>query len=900
MSAGAPTPPRRFFRFFAALGSRHPRLVLLVATLVAVVAGAFAWNVPVSTSRTKLVSAADNALQARLELYQTRFGERDPLVMVLSGGDATARRHVADLLADRLEREPEFQGRLLYRVGATEMAEVALLFAPERLSDIGQRFGGSDGVGTVVTGGLPAWLAATERAVSAGLEGDPSFEGDDAATGATDLAHALRALDATLRGADPQSELAAFDPSMYPTGGVTLDERGYIVTPDHAHHLVAMFAALPGSEGYELAPLVGKVRAIRDALERGNVRAELTGLPAIATDELTSLGTGLRQSTIATGLGIVVLLALGFRSLRYVVIALVPLGVGTLMSVAFGRIAFGGLNLVTASFVSALMGLGIDFSSFVLARYSEGLRAGHTREQAVANALGKTGESILLAASTTVLAFGTAALMTSFTAYSQLGVLVATGLVWMVTATFFLEPALLALLDKGGRPAATEFIGLRRLPALVRSGRIAIPLVALALGIAGGIFGTGVGWNARHFDFLPEHTESVTGLSSIESEQSATPVVASFFAEGVEDARALATKLRSLGSVASVETATDILPELEPGRLATLRNGIDALGAMPDFRLLRQRSRSAQDVLRALARLVDALDEAAFSLRRAGRDAAGVAEAQAACRALDRTLRMLPDDGRDALAQLETRVADLLERAWTTAARVARRGHYVPADLPSVFRARFVSNDGLALAVFAVPAGNIWDENTAKRFFEEAGSADPTACGPALEIYEHQTDIHRSFLRASGVTTVLMLLGCLVVFRNIRDALLAVVPVLLGYALMTGFMALAHVDLNVANIVALPLLQGMGVDAGAHVVERARQSAAEHGGIARLDDIVRATGSAVLIAATTTIVGFAALMVADYRAMKSLGLIMTVGMSSNLLASLVVLPALLVLLRRAR
>jgi predicted RND superfamily exporter protein len=97
----------------------------------------------------------------------------------------------------------------------------------------------------------------------------------------------------------------------------------------------------------------------------------------------------------------------------------------------------------------------------------------------------------------------------------------------------------------------------------------------------------------------------------------------------------------------------------------------------------------------------------------------------------------------------------------------------------------------------------------------------------------------------------------------------------------------------------LPLLLGLGVDASAHIMARYQQSREEHGGVAKIDDMLANTGGAVFVAGLTTVFGFSAMMLADYRAMFSLGLLMTIGMSATFAMSLVVLPALLVLLRRA-
>ena len=154
----------------------------------------------------------------------------------------------------------------------------------------------------------------------------------------------------------------------------------------------------------------------------------------------------------------------------------------------------------------------------------------------------------------------------------------------------------------------------------------------------------------------------------------------------------------------------------------------------------------------------------------------------------------------------------------------------------------------------------------------------------------------KSAALSSSVVLIILLLG----FRRLYDALLAMLPVALAIAWVLGIMGMAGMPFDVANIVALPLLTGVGVDAGAHMMHRWRQSADANGGMADLDEVMRGTGSAVLMASVTTALGFAALMLADYGGMKSLGATMTIGIIGCMIASLLVLPAVLVLLRRAR
>ncbi len=885
------------FRWIASIGAARPWLVLAVAAVVSAAAGALTYGMRISTSRYALVSAERNQQQARLFRFFERFGIQDAMVLVLSGSTPAEQQRVQREVCAKLEREPEFAGRMLCRIGPRELAEVAMLWEPGAMAKQLERGGGEVDVAKLIEGGLPQWIASIDKGIAAGLENGKA-DPKEAQQGSEMLVKLLRALDAQLSGGDALDTLGVMASARDAPSGQRMDEQGFLIGPGKSYHLVALFPALPGSEGYELSPLVEKVRKAYREVKLGEVKATLTGMPAVAVDELAAVDRGFHQSTIGTTVGIILLLLIGYRSLRYSVMALVPLGVGTVLTMAVARVVFHGLNVITSAFVSVLMGIGINFAIFALSRYSEDLRGGASQEEAVRSSLSQTGLGIIISAGTTVLAFLTIT-TTQFTAYQELGWLVGAGLVIMVLVTLLLVPAMAMVLNrKGTRHAASEFVGMHLLEPIVRRGKW--PVLAIAAVVAAfGSYAYKLRFNARYFDFLPVNAESVRGLAIIEEDKGSSPVLANMTSAGVEEARAMADKLRQLHAIAGVETASDLLPPLTPERLADLRAALKALGRKPDFAKLRGRARSAKEVAQKIESLHDALDEAGFALRQAGWATESVDGAKAACGALQKTLLALPDDGKVALGELEVTVADLLERAWTTADNVAARGRYEPGDLPSPFRARFASKDGKALALYALPAGNIWDDVQAAEFTREVRSVDPEANGLALEVDTYQRDIKQSFTMAGFLTAGLALISCVLGFRSLRDSLLSMLPVAIGLAAMMAFMAAADIRVNVANIVAFPLSLGMGVEAGAHIMNRCRQSELVRG-VAELSDIIEGTGSAVMIASTTTIMGFGALMIADYRAMKSLGVIMCVGMTSNLLAALVFLPALLVAVKRAR
>src|SRR5690606_37977414 len=201
--------------------------------------------------------------------------------------------------------------------------------------------------------------------------------------------------------------------------------------------------------------------------------------------------------------------------------------------------------------------------------------------------------------------------------------------------------------------------------------------------------------------------------------------------------------------------------------------------------------------------------------------------------------------------------------------------------------------------LFVVPAESPWDSEPARRFRTAVAEISPDVSGLAVNIDVHGSMIVAGFRRAALWAALLILVVVTLDLRSLRDGALALVPTILGWLWMLGLMAAVGQTFDVANIVSLPLVIGIGTAFGVHLMHRCQESEQNHQ-VARLDDLVRGTGSAVVLSALTTIASFASLMLSDYGGMKSFGLVMVMGISSCLVASLFVLPAVLLMLGRVR
>ncbi|MBL9100986.1 MAG: MMPL family transporter [Myxococcales bacterium] len=889
-------------RIFAGLADsilRRPLLVLVVAAIVVALAGSRLPSLGVSTSRYGMVSA-DNPDQARMLRFFERFGNPDAPVFVLSGGTADERRTVVDRMTALLEAEEPLRGRVLARIGPQEVAEVILLQRPEALAEAARALPANVPLAPLIEGGLPAWLGAIAGQIQAGLDGEAPADPKAAAQGVQGLADMAGTFDAYLAGEDVLSRMG--EPPAQDGAPRGRDERGYLTTVDGQNHVISMFPRLTGDEVTDVLPIVSRLRSIRDevlASAPDGVQARLTGLPALIVDEQAAIRRGLLVSSVTSAAAIILLCLIMLRSFRQTLIAQVPLLFGVVLTLAYVQLAYGNLNLITSSFVSVLLGLGIDFGVHMIYRFNEQRRRGDEVPAAIRGAVRFTGPAIVVGALVTAVAFITT-LMTEFTAYGQLGVITAIGLAFMVATSLTVLPAL--LFRRAGAkiaPVAKEPPGFRALTRFVARARVPILLVAVLGGVAGALGLPRIGFNSRYFDFLPAHSDAAQALDVLEGDPLMSPVYANASAQGVEAARALSARLRALPEVAGVQTATDLLPPLDDARLHALRSGLAALTPMPDFNKLAGRNTTPEELLPPLTQVVDGLEEARFAAGQGGQPTADLDRAHKAFVALKKRIGELDADGKARLAAIEPTLGRLLLRAVGTAEQVAKRGGYVPSDLPPLFRDRFRGSDGESMAVYVIPAGSAFESETANAFYRAVSAVDPEVSGLAVNINLHETMIITGFRRAAALAAILIFLLVTVELRSLRDGVFALVPTAIGWLWMLGVMAAIGLHFNVANIVGLPLVIGIGTAFGVHLMHRCQESAREHGGVATLDDLVRSTGGAVVLSALTTIASFAALMLGEYGGMKTIGLLMVLGISSCLVASLLVLPALLAVFKRA-
>ena len=823
-------------------------------------------NLAINTDRAALL-AEDLPFRETYRDYKAAFPQfSDLLLVVVEGDNPDLAEDAARALYDRIAEEPERYRYLDYPAGDGFFAENGLLYLDlDELTDLGERL-------------------ADAQPLLATLTEDPSLRGlfevlglalEEVSDGAADPADLEQVLGAIAETVEAQ---VAGRPHSMSWRELML---GRPAEPDERRQFLLIQPKLDFSALQPAGALIEHVRASAAALGydgHGGVRVRLTGSAAINHEELESVKAGAGLAGLIS-LGLVsFLLVAGLGSLRLVLATLVTLLAGLVWTAAFATAAIGHLNLISVAFAVLFIGLAVDFGIHFALRYREERDRGLDH----AAALGATAAGVGGALSMCALAAGAgfyAFVPTDYVGLSELGMISGTGIFIALFANLSLLPALLTCLPVAPRAGRSAGLGMAGAERFVRHHARAVVVLACVLGL-----GALALVPAARFDFNPMNlkdpgSESVRTYRDLIRESGETPYTIEVLAPSRDAAAALAGKLEGLALVDKTVTLDDFVP-LEQDRKIGL---IDRMALFLTPIIYAPPPLPAPDGAARRTALAEFRDRIARLLETA---AAGTARDETArlAAALDRLGGGAPTD--DALTALELRLVSTLNGRLDRLIAAMEARTFTFADLPPALRRRHVAPDGrFRIEVF--PVEDLYDNRALGRFVAAVRTIAPDATDSPVMLLESGAAVVAAMRQASVTALGIIAIMLLVILRRPRDVGLVLAPLLLAAALTVATSVAAGLPFNFANVIVLPLLLGLGVASGIHLVMRARAEAA--GALL----LATSTPRAVVFSALTTIGSFGSLVVSSHRGTASMGELLVIAIGFTLLTSLVVLPALM-------
>ena len=599
------------------------------------------------------------------------------------------------------------------------------------------------------------------------------------------------------------------------------------------------------------------------------VTVRVTGPVAISDAEFTTLAHGVGFST-ALSVGLLCLwLMLALRSLRLFVAVLITVVVGLVACGTFAVAVVGPFNPISIAFAVLFVGIAIDFSIQFSVRYRDERFHADDFAQALRSTASGIGGPLGVAALATSVGFFSF-VPTSYTGVSELGEIAGVGMLLALALNLTLLPALFTILRPKGerRPVGfaraaplDRFLVVHRRPVLAVTALVALGCLALVPQL--------------DFDFNPLHLqnpreEAVSTLFDLMSDPTTTPYMIDVLAPSVAKGAELAARLKKLPEVAQVVTAESYVPTDPQDKIAILQDLTQLLGPTLTSAEMEPPP-TPQDVLAAIA------TSTAHMKQVAGHGSQSAAAlAQALDEVLARGTAALPALAANVAPNIENRLDDL---------RLSLQAQPVTLDtLPATLKRNWIAPDGRArVAVF--PKGDARNNEVLRRFTAAVWKIVPDATGSPVIIQETAYTVTQAFVLAGILALAAISLLLAVVLRRLWEVLLVLMPLMMAGLLTLATSVLGNLPLNFANIIALPLLLGVGVAFDIYFVMRWRAG--------QRDLLESSTARAILFSALTTGTAFGSLALSSHPGTAEMGKLLMLSLFYTLVCTLFVLPALL-------
>jgi uncharacterized protein len=710
-------------------------------------------------------------------------------------------------------------------------------------------------------------------------------------------------------------------------------------------HMILMFVkpTFPVDEMDKSTVLIHKLEDLIEKTKskyKSIVIAGPAGTMALAVQETDAASEDMTYTSFLSFVLIIALFIISFRMWAAPLLAGVSLIIGILWTSGFAALTVGSLNMMTSMFAVVLIGLGIDFNIHVISAYNENRAAGMDINNAIQQSFKKSGKGIIVGALTTAFAFLTM-LIARNAGMKEFAIVAGSGILFSMASALLVLPAMLVVRDrvkakkaarvesklealddsshnyrqlhkrlerKAGKLNTTHTINFNimgQFANAISQKPVIILSAVIAVSILLAFSASEIGFNYNYLSLEPDGLSSIAVQDSMIKYYDATSDMVMVAAPSVERAREITKDSKKLRKTGMVQSISDYIPS--DGQytkrlpyLERFKRTLNAFTYKPSFT-----NESCSYLIDELYRLEDNLIELGQLAYMGGQNK------------VDEKVKeivgdvKLPVDERNSLI---SEAVGLIQN--DTAKAVQNIGYfereYVPVfkemslkmtntekitlkNIPEDIYDQFVSADGKNFLVTIYPKEQAWDFSFLSHFSKQMHKIDKRVTGMPLVFYVLINYIGHDGAIAAILTLIIVFSLLLLDFRNLKLALFTMIPLVLGSVWMIGFMEVFGMQLNILNIMAVPLILGVGIDDGVHIIHRYRVE-----GKHKLSVIFSSTGKAVLITSLSTFLAFGSLGFATAKGLASLGITLSIGIITCYITTIIVLPAIIGLLDKKR
>jgi hypothetical protein len=711
------------------------------------------------------------------------------------------------------------------------------------------------------------------------MAGDPSIRGLTGAleTGLAGVKRGQLKLDSTER---PFTQIAKTVEDVLKTGTATFSWRELVsdkpLTDSDRRSFIEFKPILDFNA---LEPGKDATDAIRQAAKDLNLagqygaRVRLTGPVPMADEEFATVQDGAVVNGIGTVIVVLLILWMALHSAKIISAVFINLFIGLSITTAVGLMMVGSLNLLSVAFAVLFVGLGVDFGIQFSVRYRSERYKGDDLPAALAKAAEYVAVPLSLAAMATAAGF-LSFLPTDYKGVSELGEIAGVGMLVAFVSSITVLPALLRLFNPPGEKEPVGYAFLAPLDHFLEKHRVVIIVGTLLVAVAGLPLLYFLRFDFNPINLRSPKVESIATFLDLRKDPNTGANAINVLANSDEDARKIQARLEKVPEVLRVMSLESFVPEDQPAKLKLIADGAKILNPAlnPD----------SIDAAPSDQENVDSLKESAESLRRAAGDGKG--PGAVASRRLADALAKLAESNQATRDKTQAIFVEPLKIALDQLRNSLQAQPVSLQTLPPDLVRAWKTKDGLQ-RVEALPRGDPNDNDTLRKFAGVVLDAEPTAIGGPVSILKSGETVVRAFIHAGLWALIVISLLLWLALRRITDVLLTLVPLLVAGAVTLEICVLIGLPLNFANIVALPLLLGVGVAFKIYYVTAWRAG--------RTNLLQSSLTRAIFFSALTTATAFGSLWLSSHPGTASMGKLLALSLLTTLAAVLLFQPALM-------
>ena len=688
---------------------------------------------------------------------------------------------------------------------------------------------------------------------------------------------------------------------------------------------------LPTFTMFDIEPSVASTdsieKIVHDIGDEIGVRAGLTGTIPLGRDEMVSVQNDSMTITMIALIGILILFIVAFRMLVSPILAIITLIIGVLWALGIAWPLVGSLNLMTSMMAVVLVGLGVDFSVHIISTFTEMRHKGDDVVKALKATFIKSGPGIITGGLTTASAFLTM-LVARTEGMKEFGLTLGIGIIMTMLAAMLILPNLLVIREriksrfgKKKKTVKRRDISYQQLGTfaewLSKSWKFGVIIVLLLMTLFG-YRGSKITMDYNYLNMEPVGLESIELQDKMIEAFDMSSDFALITAETLDEAQTIVEAAKDMNTAGMVRSIIDYLPpEAEQknrtGLVSAIRQTMQRApvkkSSQLDFgTLVNELYRLEENIIEIQdlayiggqdkvylksALLVGALpDEDDSSLKSLNAKLRNIMNDTSAG-LLNSIVENIDDKLKSASKEIGKFHSDFAINYKDKVIKMANPAPIALQDIPDGIRRQYVGKSGKNFLISIFPKQNVWEIDYLKRFSNELASIDPRATGLPPIFNTLMDEIGEDGRQATKLAIFVIFIVLLIDFRSIKKVLLAMIPLVVGVVWMVGVMEITGLQITLLNIMAIPMIIGIGIDDGVHIVHRYQIE-----GRSAHKPVFASTGRAILLTSITTMLGFGSLWFATYRGLGSMGIALFIGVGTCFLATVLVIPALIGMLKK--